>query len=87
MIYIDVGACPVKEETYKVANRFSLDVCVVANSWMRLSISIFKSFTISMEITDAIIKKESSLDEIRSLGLQVQAVPMHYDGQSPSVCM
>ncbi len=35
MIYIDADACPVKEETYKVADRYSVDVCVVANSWMR----------------------------------------------------
>ena len=35
MIYIDADSCPVKEETYKVADRYSVDVCVVANSWMR----------------------------------------------------
>ncbi len=36
MIYIDADACPVKEETYKVADRYSVKVCVVANSWMRI---------------------------------------------------
>jgi uncharacterized protein YaiI (UPF0178 family) len=35
-IYIDADACPVKNETYKVANRYSLPVCVVTNSWMRI---------------------------------------------------
>ena len=35
MIYIDADACPVKDETYKVADRYSVPVCVVANSWMR----------------------------------------------------
>ena len=35
MIYIDADACPLKEETYKVADRYSVDVCVVANSPMR----------------------------------------------------
>ena len=34
-IYIDADACPVKEETYKVAKRYSLQVILVANSWMR----------------------------------------------------
>ncbi len=34
-IYIDADACPVKDETYKVAARYSIPVCVVANSWMR----------------------------------------------------
>ena len=31
MIYIDADACPVKEETYKVADRYSVRVCVVSN--------------------------------------------------------
>ena len=35
-IYIDADACPVKNETYKVADRYSIHVCVVANSWMRV---------------------------------------------------
>ncbi len=35
IIYIDADACPVKNETYKVADRYSIPVCVVANSWMR----------------------------------------------------
>ncbi len=35
MIYIDADANPVKEETYKVAGRYSVDVWVVANSQMR----------------------------------------------------
>lgn len=34
-IYIDADACPVKNETYRVADRYSIPVCVVANSWMR----------------------------------------------------
>lgn len=34
-IYIDADACPVKNETYKVAARYSVPVIVVANSWMR----------------------------------------------------
>ena len=36
VIYIDADACPVKSETYKVANRYSLPVIVVTNSWMRI---------------------------------------------------
>ncbi len=35
MIYVDADACPVKEEIYKVAGRYSVKVCVVANSHMR----------------------------------------------------
>lgn len=36
IIYIDADACPVKNETYKVADRYSVPVCVVVNSWMRI---------------------------------------------------
>jgi len=35
-IYIDADACPVKDEIYRVAERYQLDVVVVANSWMRV---------------------------------------------------
>ncbi|MCP4290266.1 MAG: YaiI/YqxD family protein [bacterium] len=35
-IYIDADACPVKDEIYKVADRYSLPVTLVANSWMRI---------------------------------------------------
>jgi uncharacterized protein YaiI (UPF0178 family) len=34
-IYIDADACPVKEETYRVAKRHDLQVYVVSNSWMQ----------------------------------------------------
>ncbi len=33
-IYVDADACPVKEETYRVATRYDLRVFVVSNSWM-----------------------------------------------------
>ena len=35
-IYIDADACPVKEETYKVAARYQLKVLVIANQWMQI---------------------------------------------------
>lgn len=35
-IYIDADACPVKTEVYRVAERYRLDVTLVANSWMRV---------------------------------------------------
>ncbi len=35
-VYVDGDACPVKEETYKVAQRYELPVTVVANSTMRV---------------------------------------------------
>ncbi len=35
-IFVDADACPVKPEVYRVANRYHLDVTLVANSWMRV---------------------------------------------------
>ncbi|TCK28887.1 hypothetical protein EV667_2902 [Ancylobacter aquaticus] len=34
LIYIDADACPVKDETYRVAARHRLKVFLVANSWI-----------------------------------------------------
>ncbi|WP_372053063.1 YaiI/YqxD family protein (plasmid) [Tistrella mobilis] len=36
VIHIDADACPVKAETYKVAQRLSLKVRVVANAWLNV---------------------------------------------------
>ena len=35
-IYIDADACPVREETYKVARRHNIPVIVVSNSFLRV---------------------------------------------------
>jgi hypothetical protein len=35
-IFVDADACPVKQEVYRVAGRYGLDVRLVANSWMRV---------------------------------------------------
>lgn len=45
-IYIDADACPVKEETYKVAERYRIPVVLVANSFQ----SIPMNPLISMEV-------------------------------------
>jgi uncharacterized protein len=34
-IFVDADACPVKGEVYRVAERYGLDVTLVAGSWMR----------------------------------------------------
>lgn len=35
-LYVDADACPVKDEIYRVAERYGLKVLVVANTWMRV---------------------------------------------------
>ena len=36
MLYIDADACPVKDETYKVAARYGLKTLVVSNSFIQI---------------------------------------------------
>jgi uncharacterized protein YaiI (UPF0178 family) len=35
IIFVDADACPVKEEVYRVAQRYGIDVKLVSNSWLR----------------------------------------------------
>jgi uncharacterized protein YaiI (UPF0178 family) len=35
-LYVDADACPVKQEIYRVAQRYGLEVTLVANSWMNV---------------------------------------------------
>ena len=35
-IFIDADACPVKNEVYRVAKRYQLNVTIVTNTWMRI---------------------------------------------------
>ena len=35
-IFVDADACPVKQEVYRVAGRYRLNVTLTANSWMRV---------------------------------------------------
>ena len=34
-IFVDADACPVKEEVYRVAQRYDVEVLVVSNAWLR----------------------------------------------------
>ena len=35
-LYVDADACPVKDEVYRVAQRYALAVFIVSNSWIRV---------------------------------------------------
>lgn len=37
-IFIDADACPVKEEAFKVAMRYDVEVYLVSNQWLRLEV-------------------------------------------------
>ena len=67
-IYIDADACPVKQEVYRVAGRYRLEVTLVANSWMRIP----KEKWIILEVVDSgfdaaddwIVEKVQPLDVV-----------------------
>lgn len=52
-ILIDADACPVKDETYKVAERYGLPVKVVANSFMRVPREDFIELVVVSDKFDA----------------------------------
>ncbi len=47
-IFVDADACPVKQEVYRVANRYRLGITLVTNSWMRVP----KEPWISLKVVD-----------------------------------
>ena len=52
-IYIDADACPVKDETYRVAKRYGVRVTLVSNSWMRIPLE---------EWLDLVVIKDADLN-------------------------
>lgn len=52
-IYVDADACPVKDEVYRVAERYGLEVTLVANSQLRLPAASFVTAIIVREGLDA----------------------------------
>ncbi len=52
-ILIDADACPVKDETYKVAERFGFPVKVVANAFMRVPREDFIELVVVSDKFDA----------------------------------
>jgi uncharacterized protein YaiI (UPF0178 family) len=52
-IFVDADACPVKQEVYRVASRFRLEVTLVANSWMRVPDEIWIALEVVKDGFDA----------------------------------
>lgn len=52
-IYIDADGCPVKEETYRVAERYKLPVVVVANTYLNVPASPLITMNVVMGNFDA----------------------------------
>ncbi|CAA7627739.1 conserved hypothetical protein [Candidatus Terasakiella magnetica] len=52
-LFIDGDACPVKDEVFKVANRYGLACVVVGNAWLRLPDDPLLSMIVVPEGPDA----------------------------------
>ena len=66
-IFIDADACPVKNEVYKVASRYNLEVTLVSNSWMRVPDEqwiFLKVVSDSLDAADNWIVENVDLDDI-----------------------
>jgi uncharacterized protein YaiI (UPF0178 family) len=66
-IFIDADACPVKNEVYKVASRYNLDVTLVSNSWMRVPKMegiVLKVVHDDLDAADDWIVQQVKLDDI-----------------------
>ncbi|MCK5680699.1 DUF188 domain-containing protein, partial [bacterium] len=70
-IFIDADACPVKQEVYRVANRYQLNVTLVANSWMQIP----PGRTIVLEVVKAgaDVADDWIVDHVRSCDIVVTA--------------
>ncbi len=64
-IYIDGDACPVREETYKVARRHNVPVTVVANQWFRTPPDVtFQRVDDSFDAADDWIAEQAGPDAV-----------------------
>ena len=52
-VFVDADACPVKQEVYRVAGRYGLEVTLVANSWMRVPIETWITLEVVGDGSDA----------------------------------
>ena len=66
-VYIDADACPVKDEIYRVAERYGLKVWVVANGWMRVPDSpLIERVTVTegLDVADDWIVEHAGIGDI-----------------------
>lgn len=68
MIYVDADGCPVKDEIYKVAERFQMEVILVANRSMNIPLNkLFKMEVVSSGFDSAddwIVEKVTTKDVV-----------------------
>ena len=76
IVYIDADACPVKDETYKVAKRYALRVLVVAKDAMRVPAETFIELVVRPgfgEVDDWIAEQTGSGDIVDTADIPLAA--------------
>ncbi len=66
-IFVDADACPVKDEVYRVAERYKLEVLIVANQWMNVPMSSLIEMKVvsgSFDAADDWIVEQSQANDI-----------------------
>ena len=66
-IFVDADACPVKDEIYRVAQRYGLKVVLAANSWMRVPQNTFVHLEVvsgGFDAADDWIVEQAGRDDI-----------------------
>jgi len=66
-IFVDADACPVKDEIYRVAQRYEITVKLVSNSWLRVPREDWLELVIvdgELDAADAWIVEHVSKDDI-----------------------
>jgi uncharacterized protein YaiI (UPF0178 family) len=65
-IYVDADSCPVKEEVYRVAKRYGLDVTLVTASWLRVPTKAWLHLQVVKETGDLDAADDWIVDQIGS---------------------
>ena len=66
-IYVDADACPVKDEVYRVAQRYGLRVVMVSNAWLRTPNEEWLELVVvgaELDAADAWIVEHVTVDDI-----------------------
>ena len=66
-IFVDADACPVKQEIFRVAKRYGLNVILVSNSWMRTTESSWLELVVvdkGPDVVDDWIVEHAGSDDI-----------------------
>ena len=65
-IYVDADSCPVKDEVYKVAKRYGLDVTLVAASWLRVPTEPWIGLEVVKETGDLDVADDWIVEQIQA---------------------